>query len=106
MVKIPNELRQSLSTNRNFSDIQSTTYEDMQLYNTSCKLYLITRFSLRPPELMKKFDIVCKYYRCFNVSSKPLKDNVLIELLDEHIKKCAWIDAMKLQVLIQNKALH
>ena len=41
-----NELRQYLSNNRHFSDGQSATHKYMQLYNTSCKLDLITRFSL------------------------------------------------------------
>ena len=49
VVICPNELRQSLSTNRHFARSQSTTYEDMQLYNTSCKMYLITIFSLSTP---------------------------------------------------------
>ena len=49
IVRRPNELRQYLSTNRHSSEIQSTTHEDMQLYNIYCKLELITRFSLRPP---------------------------------------------------------
>ena len=62
-------------------------HEDMQLYKTSCKLDPITRFSLRPPELMTIFDMVGKYYRWFNVSSKPLKDNLVLEFLDEDIQK-------------------
>ena len=51
-------------------------------------------------------DMVGKYYIWFNVSSKPLKDNLVLEFLDEDIKKSAWIDAMKCQILLQNKALH
>ena len=64
------------------------------------------RFGLRPPELMKIVDIVGKYYRCLNVSSKPLKDNLVLEFIDEDLKKSAWIDAMKCQILLQKKALH
>ena len=33
-----NELRQSLSKNRHFSESQSAMHKDMQLYKTSCKL--------------------------------------------------------------------
>ena len=51
-------------------------------------------------------DIVGKYYWWFNVSSTPLKDNVVLEFLNEYLKKSAWIDAMKCQILLQNKALH
>ena len=67
LVRSPNELRQSLSTNRHFSEGQYVTHEDMQLYKTSCKLILITRFSLRPPELITIVDMVVKYYRWFNL---------------------------------------
>ena len=40
-------------------------------------------------------DMVGKNYRWFNVSSKPLKDNLSLEFLDEDLKQSAWIDAMK-----------
>ena len=49
IVRSPNELRLSLSTNRHFSENQYATHEDMQLYKTSCKLDPITRFIVRPP---------------------------------------------------------
>ena len=78
----------------------------MQLYKTSCRLDLITRFILRPPELMTIVDMIGKYYRWFNISSKPLKDNLVLEFLDEDLKKSTWIDVMKCQILLQNKALH
>ena len=71
IVRILNELRQSLSTNPHFYESQSATHEDMQLYKTSCKLDLITKFVLTPPELMTIVDMVGKYYGWFNVSSKP-----------------------------------
>ena len=58
MVRSPNELRQSLSTNRHFSESQYEIHKHIQLYNTSCKLHLIVIFSLRPPELMIIFDMV------------------------------------------------
>ena len=35
IVRSPNELRQYLYTNRHFSESQSVTYEDMQLYKIS-----------------------------------------------------------------------
>ena len=50
IVRSPNELRQLLFTNCHFSESQPATYEDIQLYKISCKLYLITGFSLRPPD--------------------------------------------------------
>ena len=78
----------------------------MQLYNTSCNLDQITIFSLGQPELMKIVDMVGKYYRWFHVSSKPLKDSLVLELIDEDLKKSAWIDAMKCQILLQKKALR
>ena len=78
----------------------------MQLYKTSFKLYLITRFRLRPPELMIIFYMVGKYYRWFNVSSKTLKDNLVLQFIDEDLQKSAWVDAMKCQILIQIKALN
>ena len=58
----------------------------MKLYKTSSKVYLITIFSLRPPEFITIVDMVGKYYRWFNVSSKPLKDNLVLEFLDEDLK--------------------
>ena len=64
-------------------------HEDMQLYNTSCKLDLIKIFSLRPTELIKTVGMVGKYYRWFNASSKPLKDYLVLEFLDEDLKKSA-----------------
>ena len=78
----------------------------MQLYKTFCKLYLIKRFSLRPPELIKFVDMVGKYYRWFNVLSQPSKDNLVLEFIDEDLKKSAWIDAMKCQILLWKKASH
>ena len=50
--------------------------------------------------------MVGKYYRWFNVSSKPLKDNLVLEFLDEDIKKYALIDAMKCQILLQKKTFR
>ena len=86
IVRILNESRQSISTNHHFPERKSATHEDMQLYKNSCKLYLIMRFSLRPTELMTVVDIVGKYYRWFNVSPKPLKDNIVLEFINEDIK--------------------
>ena len=51
-------------------------------------------------------DMVGKYYIWFNVSSKPLKYDLVLEFLHEDLKKYAWIDAMKCQSLLRNKALH
>ena len=64
------------------------------------------KFSLRPPELMTIVDTVGKYYRWFNVSSKPLKDNLVLEFIDKYLKKSYCIDATKCQILIRKKALH
>ena len=50
--------------------------------------------------------MVGKYYRWFNVSSKPLKDHLVIEFIDDDLKKSTWVDEMKFQILLQNKALH
>ena len=58
----------------------------MQLYKIYFKLDLITIFSLRPPEFMTIVDMVGKYYIWFNVSSKPLKDNLSLEFIDEDLK--------------------
>ena len=80
-------MRQYLSTNRHCSESQSATHKDMQLYKTFCKLDLITIFSLRPPELMKIVDMVGKYYRWLNLSSKQLKDNLFPEFIDEDLEK-------------------
>ena len=35
-----------------------------------------------------------------------MKDNLVLEFLDEDFKKYAWIDAMKCQILLRKKALH
>ena len=35
---------------------------------------------------MTVVDIVGKYYRWFNVSPKPLKDNIVLEFINEDIK--------------------
>ena len=51
-------------------------------------------------------DMVGKYFIWFNVSSKPLKDDLVIEFLDEYLKKSAWIDSMKYQILFRKKALY
>ena len=51
-------------------------------------------------------DMVGKYYRWFNVSSKPLKDNLVLEFIDEDLKKSYWIDSMKCQISLRKKALH
>ena len=99
-------MRQSLSTNIHYSESQSATHKDMQLYKTSCKIDLIMIFSLRSPELTTIVNMVGKYYRWFNVSSKPLKDNLVLEFLDEYLKKSAWINTMKCQIFLQKKGLH
>ena len=88
-------MRQYLSTNCHFSESQSAMHEEMKLYKTSCRIDQITRFSPSPPELMTIVDMVGKYYRCFNVSSKSLKDNLVLEFIYEDLKTSAWIDAMK-----------
>ena len=93
-------MRQYLSTNRHFSESQSATHKDMQLYNTSCKLDIIMIFSLRSPELMTIVNMVGKYYGSFNVSSKPLKYNLVLEFIGEDLKKPAWTDTMKCQILL------
>ena len=67
IVRYPNELRQLLHTNLHFSESQSATHEEMQLYKTSFKLDLIKICSLRPHKLMTIFGMVGKYYQCFNV---------------------------------------
>ena len=51
-------------------------------------------------------DMVGKYYIWFNVSSKPLKDNLALEFIDEYLKKCVWIDAIRFQILLWNNVLH
>ena len=51
-------------------------------------------------------DIVVKYYRWFNVSSKPLKDISVPKFLYKDIKKYALIDAMKCPILILKKSLR
>ena len=58
-----------------------------------------------PPELIKIVDMVGKYYQWFNVSSKPLKNDLVLELIEEDIKKPFCIDAIKCQILIRNKTL-
>ena len=50
--------------------------------------------------------MVGKYDQWFNLSSKPLKDNLVLEFLDEDLKKYSWIDSMKCQILFQKKSLH
>ena len=35
-----------------------------------------------------------------------MKDNLVLEFIHEDLKKSAWIDAMKCQILLQKKALH
>ena len=37
---------------------------------------------------------------------KPLKENLVLEFLDEDIQKSAWIDSIKCQILLQKKASH
>ena len=37
--------------------------------------------------------------------SKPLKDSVVLDLLDNDHKKSPWIDAMKCRVLLRRRAL-
>ena len=71
----------------------------MRLYKNYFKLDPITIFSLGPPELITTSDMVGKYYRWFNVSSKPLKYHLVIEFIDEYLKKPVCIDAMKCQIL-------
>ena len=51
-------------------------------------------------------DMVGKYYRWFNVSSKPLKDISVPKFLYKDIKKYALIDAMKCPILILKKSLR
>ena len=51
-------------------------------------------------------DMVGKYYWWFNASSKPLKDNLVLEFIDEDIKIYDWIYAMKCRILLQKKAWH
>ena len=61
-------------------------HKEMQLLKILFKLDIITIFSLMPLQLMTIVDMVGNYYRWFNVSSKPLKDNLVLESIDEYIK--------------------
>ena len=81
----PNELRQLLSTNGHFTEIKYSINKDLQLYKTFCKLDLILRYILSPPELMTIFYMFGKYYRWFNASPKPLKENVVIKFINKDI---------------------
>ena len=87
LVRRLNELRQYIYNNHHFSESQFGAHKKMQLYKTYFKPDAIPRFSLRPPELMTIVDMVGKYYRSSNVSSKPLKDDLVIEFIDEDLKK-------------------
>ena len=105
IVRYPNEFLQSLFTNIQFAESQYLKHEYMQLFKTYRKLDIIARFSLRPPELIK-IVMVGKYYQWFNISSKPLKHNVVLEFIDEDITKSTWVDAMKCQILILDDIGH
>ena len=51
-------------------------------------------------------DMIGKYYRWFNVLSKPLKDDLVLGFLVEDLKKYTWIDSMEGQIVPQKKALY
>ena len=61
----------------------------MQLYKDSIKVNKITQFSLRPPELLNCVDMVGKYYRWFDISSKPMDNSAISMLLSDDIYKLA-----------------
>ena len=87
-----------------FTDSQIETINDMALNRTSCKVDKITHFTLRPPKSLL-IDKVGLHHRWFDISSKPLKDSIAIELLDIDFYKTAWIDGKQCQILLRRKAL-
>ena len=100
-----NECRKHLQEHRHFTQKQQEVHEDMELYKDSVKVDKITQFSLRPPELLNCVDMVGKYYRWFDISSKPLKNATIYFLLNDDIYKSVWIDGKKCQILLRLKAL-
>ena len=59
---------------------------------------------MRPPELLA-IEMVGNCYRWFYVAYKPLKVDVMSNVLNIDMKKTAWIDDVKVQILLCRKSL-
>lgn len=100
-----NQHREDLPMNRLFTVPQIETYEDMFMNRKSSRVDKITRFSMRPPELLKIVDMVGMYFRWFHISDQPLKNDEVASLLEEEMWQSAFIDGFNHQIRIRKKAL-
>ena len=73
--------------------VKSTAYDE------------VTQFSLRPVELLELFPKVGKYFRWFHICKKVLKPEEIMDLLDEDIERCGWVDGLGRRILLRKMAL-
>lgn len=64
----------------------------------------VTRFGLRPVELLDIVRNLGLYYRLFSIDNTPTGSNEIQSLLDENIKSCPWFDATGCRVRLRRKA--
>ena len=75
------------------------------LQHSKISIDKITKFSVRPPELLHIFDQVGNYYRWFKCTEKSLNRKSIEEKLNNDLKLSCFIDGVQHQVRIRKKAL-
>lgn len=87
---------------RNHTPSQVLIMNDLKLSKISVDK--ITKFGLRPPELLRLFDKVEHYYRWF-VSTSKIKASNLESKITQDVRDSCWIDGLQRQVVVRKKAL-
>jgi len=67
------------------------------LRQTDSSIDKITKFSVRPPELLKIFDQVGNYFRWFHISKKEIKPAKLDDKLNIDMKKIVLLTVLNLR---------
>ena len=64
----------------------------------------VTRFGLRPVELLEIVRNLGLYFRLFSIDTTPTGSSEIQSLLDENVNSCPWFDATGCRVRLRRKA--
>ena len=87
---------------RQFSCSQKMILNDMKLSKVSVDK--VTKFGLRPPELLQLFNKMGDYFRWFNFGTRILDSMIELKLTNILLTTC-WIDGLQTQIRVRKKAL-
>ncbi|KAL7539846.1 hypothetical protein ACHAXR_009663, partial [Thalassiosira sp. AJA248-18] len=74
------------------------------IYRGNASYDKVTRFGMRPVELLRLFPKIGQYFRWFDVASSPTDSSVIHDALVEDVTRCKWFDAVGCRVQLRRKA--